>query len=343
VTDFAAIFARLPRLENGSCGNERLFSVEGIPHSRSQYVGRSVEGRPVFLVEAHAAGRAPILLQNLRVMFGTQCALSLAGQSRSVSAVVVECLSDVPELQSYFLSTAGSALESLGDVVSPDELVTAVDALVSLFQKLSRPPRRHAQGLFGELFVIEQSRDAAALVQSWHTDPMERFDFAIGVVRLEVKTTATRRRRHEFSLEQCFPPAGTSGIVVSMFVETSGGGVSIRELMERVQSRIADRPELVTKLYAEVVDTLGAGLREGLDERFDEQLAQESLAIYDLASIPAIRVELPNEISRVRFVSDIGGVEPLDGSALRERFPQLGLHADSFADQPSIRPPRRAD
>jgi len=332
LTDFAAIFSRLPLLEAGNSAVERVFSVEGIPRSRNQYVGRSAEGRPVFLVEAHTVGRAPIILQNLRVIFGTQCALSLAGQSQSVIAVVVECLSDIPELQSYFLSTAGNALESLGDEVSPDELVTAVDALVSLFQKLSRPPRRHAQGLFGELFVIEQSSDAAAFVQSWHNDTMERFDFAIDDVRLEVKTTAARMRRHEFSLEQCLPPPGTSGLLVSLFVETSGGGVSVRELMERVEARIANRPELVVKLYAEVADTLGAGLREGLDERFDEQLTQGSLAIYDLAAIPAIRVELPNEISRVRFISDISGVEPIDIAELRDRFPQLGRHAAALVD-----------
>jgi Putative PD-(D/E)XK family member, (DUF4420) len=279
--------------------------------------------------------RAPILLQNLRVMFGIQCSLSFAGQTRSVSAVAVECLSDAPALQAYFLTTAGNALESLGDEVSPDELVTAVDALVSLFQKLSRPPRRHAQGLFGELLVIEQSSDAAAFVQSWHNDTMERFDFAIDDVRLEVKTTAARARRHEFSLEQCLPPPGTSGLLVSLFVETSGGGVSVRELMERVESRIANRPELVVKLYAEVADSLGAGLREGLDERFDEQLALASLAIFDLSAIPAIRSELPNGISRVRFVSDIGGVEPLGAGEVRNRFPQLGLQDELIADQPT--------
>lgn len=332
MTDFAAIFSRLPLLEADNSTVERMFSVAGIPTSRNQFVGRSAEGRPVFLIETNAAGRAPILLQNLRVMFGTQCVLSLDGLSRSVSAVVIECLSATPELQAYFLSTAGNALENLGDEASADELVAAVDTLVSLFQKLSRPPRRHTQGLFGELFVIEQSNDAAALILSWHNDTMERFDFAIDDIRLEVKTTAARMRRHEFSLEQCLPSPGTSGLLISLFVESSGGGVSVRELMKRVEARIANRPDLVVKLYAEVADTLGAGLREGLEERFDEYLARSSLAIYDMVAVPAIRGELPNEISRVRFVSDIGDVDPIDLAELNRRVPQLGLHEAAISE-----------
>lgn len=91
------------------------------------------------------------------------------------------------------------------------------------------------------------------------------------------------------------------------------------------EERIAGRPELVVKLYSEVAGTLGSSLREGLNERFDLQLAQASLGIYDLATIPAVRCELPNELSRVRFVSDNSNTVQVDGSDIRSRFPELGL------------------
>lgn len=104
--------------------------------------------------------------------------------------------------------------------------------------------------------------------------------------------------------------------------------------MERIEARIANRPELVVKLYSEVADILGAGLREGLNEKFDEQLARTSVAVYDIAAIPAIRIELPSAISRVRFVSDIGEVNPIGSAELRGRIPQLGLREIEITEAP---------
>ena len=97
------------------------------------------------------------------------------------------------------------------------------------------------------------------------------------------------------------------------------------ELVERVQERIAHRPALVVKLHAEVADTLGRALLQGLGERFDEHVATASIRLFDLAEIPAIRDALPREVSRVRFVSDVNSMEPIDVATAQQRFPALGF------------------
>ena len=325
MTDFAAIFAKLPLLDRGETDLGRIFSVQRIPGCKTQFVGRSVDSHPAFLIELPVTMRAPIALQNLRVTFGVQCRLSLTGEERTTVAAIFDCLSDDKEMQKYFLVTAGHALAALGDQPTPDDIVKTIDALVSLFQRLTRPSKRDAQGLFGELFVINLSANPELLVGSWHSDPMERFDFAVEDIRLEVKTSATRLRRHEFSLEQCLPPPGTIGILVSLFVESSGGGLSLGGLTRQIETKIASRPDLVVKLHTEIADTLGRGFLQGLDECFDEHLARASFSLYDLADVPAIRDPLPIGVSRVRFVSDLTSLNPVDLGRARQRFPTLGF------------------
>jgi hypothetical protein len=162
------------------------------------------------------------------------------------------------------------------------------------------------------LLVIGTAANAATLLDAWHTDPLDRFDFTFANSRLEVKTNANRQRRHEFSLEQCNPPLDISATVASLFVETAGGGgLSLNALVQRIEARLSSRPELIVKLHSVLADTLGTGLLEGLNQRFDEQLVLSSLVFYDLSTIPAVRNPLPPEVTAVRFRSDIGLVAPI--------------------------------
>lgn len=204
----------------------------------------------------------------------------------------------------------------------PMEVASAIDSLVLLFQKLSRSPRREAQGLFGELLVIDTSSDPATFLDAWHTDPGDRFDFTFASSRLEVKTSANRQRCHEFSLEQCAPPADSTVTLASLFVETVGGG-SLKALVERIEAGLSSRPKLIVKLHSVLADTLGAALLEALGQRFDEQLAMSSLAFYDLSTIPAVRGPLPPQVTAVRFRSELAGVSPLSTQRLGHLMPGL--------------------
>jgi Putative PD-(D/E)XK family member, (DUF4420) len=324
VTDLGTLYASLSRPPTQAPTAPRTFHVRAIAGSRARFIGRSANDHPAILIEVVTGrARAPIVLQNLMVAFNVRCSLSLPIELRETSAAVIECLAVDEGIQRHFLTVSSHLLDTLGDDPTSDEIATAIDALVSLFQKLARPPKRDAQALFGELAVIGRVGDAARLLKAWHSDPLDRFDFASDGWRLEVKTSATRQRRHEFSLEQCVLPPGTVGVLASIFVETAGGGLALAGLIDRVEARLSSRPDLVIKLHAVVADTLGIGLPHMLDHRFDEHLALASMAFYDLATIPAIRFSLPPEVSSVRFRSDIGGLRSIPTRELGRLIPPL--------------------
>lgn len=330
MTELEELFGFLRRPE-AQDDKYRVFSVHPIPDAPAQFVARTEAYHPAILVEMGQGhmSRAPIALEHLRVTFNVECRLSLGDDQRQARMTVVECLSEDEEVRRYFLVVAGRVLKRLGADATADQIGSAIDALASLFQRLSRSPAKDAQGLFGELVVIDQAAEPIVLVEGWRADPEEHFDFAWTGLRLEVKTNSTRQRRHRFSLEQCSPPRGTDGVLVSLFVEKCGGGLSLDSLVLRIEGRIATRPDLVIKLHDCVAASLGLGLVRGLGRRFDERLARGSIRFYDLTEIPAVRGGLPNGVSGVSFISDLGGMMPEDVQGARTRFPSLcGLFAN---------------
>ncbi len=101
------------------------------------------------------------------------------------------------------------------------------------------------------------------------------------------------------------PPPGTIGVLISLFIETTGGGLSLTELVQTVARRLAGDEALILKVQETVAETLGETLLAALSIRFDERLAQTSLQIYDVTAIPAIRAGVPAEVTQVHFRSDL--------------------------------------
>jgi hypothetical protein len=237
----------------------------------------------------------------------------------------ISCSSGDPEIQMYFAHVCETLLRIVGAHPSLRDLVEAVQRLMDLFQKLSRPSSRSVTGLFGELLIIHASASPAAAVQAWRSTADDRFDFSVDDLRLEVKASSTRKRAHDFSLEQCTPLAGATGILISLFAETSGGGLSLLELVQRIEHQLDSDLDLIMKLQETVADALGTAATAAFPMRFDERLARTSLHVYDLWSVPAIRTGIPPEVSQVRFRSDLSHMPTASVASLIARCPRARL------------------
>jgi hypothetical protein len=236
---------------------------------------------------------------------------------------VVRCRSVDPEIIRYFLSVAETLLRILGPTPTRAAVSDAITRLAHIFQRLQSPATRPVNGLFGELFLIRQSRNPFRALAAWRTQDMSRFDFNAGSVRLDVKAAGGRQRIHTFSYDQCNPPSGTTALAVSLFVEQTAGGVSLRQVVREIETLVVTNFELVLKLHDTVADTLGRSLKEALSVRFDRRLAASSLQFYDLRSIPAVRNEPPPGVSDIHFRSDLSGAPRADIRRLLDRDPSL--------------------
>ena len=272
-------------------------------------IGKDIAGNPVLLVETDEAGPRgqgdPIVLENLSVLHNVDCRLQTQGGGTNTARFsVVRCCGDDRTLHEYFLRALTPILGALPPRPQRRQVVDAINTLIELFRRVSQPPRKKVQGLWAELFVIQVASDPAHLIRCWHTMPEDRFDFAQGCQRLEVKTAAGRVRAHHFSYEQLCPPAGALSVIASVLMERSAGGQSVNDLIELIRQRVPEH-QLLVHLDAVVAMTLGTEWRAAQEDRFDRQLAIESLRFIDARTVPSIPSVLPPEVSEVHFRVDL--------------------------------------
>ena len=248
------------------------FSVAEIEGHLGYLIGRNSRGEAALLIKTIGASRTvPVKLAGIEAIFSIPCVVTEAGRpERTEQLTAITCLSRDQAVEAYFASVVEMLIDLLGPAPETTAVSGAVEHLILFFQKLRMPPRRSLVGLVGELLVISAARDPRLAVDAWRRDPDERYDFACGNLRLEAKATSTRNRIHEVSFEQATPPAGTVGLLVSMFVEQAGGGTTLKDLLLSIESRLKSY-EAILRLRAIVADTLGHDLIISQGWSFDLQ------------------------------------------------------------------------
>ena len=313
----AELLASVEPLAQGA--DEASFRVCAIPGYERHYVGRNITGHPTLLLgSAPGAFHAPVRLAMLDARFGNLHQIHpVGGGKREELLSVITCTSHDAQAQAYFLHVCGTILRIVGPNPALHDIIQVVQRLIELFRRLSRPASRSLNGLLGELFLISASCDVRGTVAAWRSTDIDRFDFSTGNVRVDVKASAERLRIHHLSAEQCQPPAGTAGLLASLFIEGSGGGQSLRELVAAIESSLEGDDNLILKVQETIAETLGESLPTAMGARFDDRLALESLRFYDLATVPAIREAVPPEVSGVHFRSDLTRTEPISRADLQ--------------------------
>lgn len=299
-----------------------FYAILPIPDFHNCFIGKDSDLHACLLVStADNVERQlpPIRLENLDVQFGLPCHLKKGDGPRINDCLtVIRCRSMDTEVIRYFLFVCAAVLRMLGEHPSQKTVASVVQKLIELFKIMQRPPSRTVNGLFGELYLISRSVDPCKALAGWRVDDAARFDFSTGRVRLEVKVTGDRIRTHTFSFEQCNPPADTTAVVASMFVERSPSGITLQSLMNDISLVVASDADLVFKLHNVVATTLGTNLKGAMSVSFDAELTASSLSFFDLSKVPAIRGVLPTGVSSVHFRSDLSALEEVSPKELIE-------------------------
>lgn len=307
---------------NTSIGKNARFSAVPILGYERHRLAKDEQGMPSLLIslldQPDDQRPIPIKLEHLAIEYDIACRIAdLRGGIEEGRFTIVRCLGREKALHDYFLRVIGAVVAALGPTPSRLDVAHAMDKLVELFRAITEEPRKSIQGLWAELFLINRTRDIAPMIEAWHITPEDRYDFSAGNQRIEVKSTSGGVRQHHFTLEQLCPPSGTDLLVASVFVEHAGAGVSLIELADRIRSRISAVPSLVLQLDRMIALIIGNHWRYASEERFDRELAEESLAFFEPQAIPMISPNLPAGVSAVHFKSDLTGRSGVDTAKYR--------------------------
>lgn len=297
----------------------RSLSAAPIPGYENYRLAKDSSGSPCLLLRHAAAAipTSPIRLQNLIVSYGVPCLITRPdSQQEEGTFTIVKCSNVDPSLFPHFLRILSPIIVTLGATPTAAAVRRAISGLVDLFQSLTMPAKKSVQGLWAELFVIRNSGNPIEVAGAWHGAPDEHVDFVSGRHRIEVKSSSTRTRVHHFSMLQLTPPAQARLVVASVFVENIGGGVSLGQLTEEIRTMLTSDPGLLARFDAVFYATLGASWTEAMEERFDSELASESLQFIDSVHVPKIDGSIPSAVRDVRFTSDISGVAIMSQESL---------------------------
>jgi Putative PD-(D/E)XK family member, (DUF4420) len=319
--NLATLFDSLATPEPSPDSVRRLSAVS-IPGYEAHRIAKDHNATPALLLglapDASTSPATAIHLEHLEVLSHVHCVVTKPDGSQEASECsIVRCIGESPALHTYFLHIIEGFLSLIGPHPTTHTVQQAFSTLAELFRAMTKPARKTVQGFWAELFVISRSGDVPILVQSWHVEPTDIYDFNAGSQRLEVKSASGEARSHHFSLNQLLEPEGTRVVIASVLVERAGGGVSLRELVERIRTQLTPHPELLLKLDYIVLSTLGDSWRRSFSESFDYEHATTSLCFLSASDIPTVGKDAPYEVSNISFKVDVSGVPELKRSQLK--------------------------
>ncbi|MDW5289275.1 PD-(D/E)XK motif protein [Formosa sp. PL04] len=312
--DLKEIYDKLPLPKNQ---NSNSYSAEAITGYKNHRIAKNYADNPSLLIFISEQNQDFFIanqnLFSIKVSHNLKCEIESDKKLTYNNFSVVSYIGQNDDVKGIFLSTCQVLIKSLGQNPTNKKIKHTVGKFIELFKAIKETPSKSLQGLWAELFIIEQSNFPENLINGWHSIPEEKFDFSFGKLRLEVKSSATNERTHHFSSGQLNPIKDTEIIIASIFTNINAGGFSINDLLGRINNKINNFPRQKEKLHLLVYSTLGVDIDKMSQVKFDYELAKESLRYYHSVEIPKIQnKDIPTEINNVKFTSLLGNCKSIN-------------------------------
>jgi Putative PD-(D/E)XK family member, (DUF4420) len=301
------IYNNLPLPKGQNIYSYSAKAIEGYENHR---IGKNFLDNPSLLIFINEQDKDFFIpnqsLFNIKVSHNLKCEIELDNKTFQKNFTVVSYTGQDSDIKDIFLSTSQILVESLGRTPSNAKIKFVVEKFIELFKSLKEVSKKSLQGLWAELFVIEQSKHPEKLIIGWHSIPEEKFDFSFGKLRIEVKSSGTEIRTHHFSSSQLNSVNNTEIIIASILVNINAGGISLEEILERINNRLNNYPKQKEKLHLLVYSVLGTDIDKINEIKFDYQLAQESFKLFNSIEVPKIESkDIPKEVSNIKFISNL--------------------------------------
>lgn len=294
-----------------------VVAIEGTCHK----LGKTAEGFPEFYISSDSKEGHPksTPLEYLDVCYDSPCTICENGITQQQSFCVLSLRRTGNSLHLYFITIVLRIIDNLPTIPTSRNLAVEFDSLISIFSPSHKYDENKVKGLWGELLVIEQSSMPEMLIEAWHRNPNDNFDFTHGKDKIEVKSTASEERKHSFSIGQLNPSKSSNLIIASIIVRPSAlseTGLSVKNLFDKLQVRISSS-QTKLKLLKGIANIIGIESSSFFSLAFDYVTACDTLRYYEASTIPHINSEsVPVGVSDVSFISDLKGVEALDSDSV---------------------------
>jgi hypothetical protein len=289
-----------------------LFQFSAIPiyGFENHRIAKDKYGNPTLLLSVAEHSNKNLIadfkLQNVSAYFDFKCKVKQTENVIERKFTVISFIGDDISLRKYFLKLCSALIEDLGNCPNQEELRNEISRFIELLSLAIEPPTKTIQGLWAELFIISECNNPEFLLRCWHLIPEEKYDFNSGEERIEVKSSSTNQRIHNFSLDQLNSPTETKTLIISVFVKQASMGKSILMLQNEISEMVPYKTELIEKMLLQIALTLGSTINDSEKLKFDIQLAKDSIRFYRAEDIPQIEQKnIPLQVTDVHIKSDL--------------------------------------
>ncbi len=251
----------------------------------------------------------------LSIKYDVDCTIQTIGKKVSKNApyTILILKSKEDEIVSYFLELCLILIKRIGNAPQIEDIHMQFEKLELIFSKLSRKSTVDLLGLWGELFLIESSKDPEYFIKSWHKEPSEKIDFNDGNDKIEVKSTTNSRRIHHFEIKQLKSFSNGNTVVASIMTLNIDGGLSISDLVERVRKRVSIN--MYEMLLDKMFGIVGDRMEEISELKYDYNTALSELKYFAVSQIPKPE-KIPAGVWDVKFISNLEDIRPCKLSKL---------------------------
>ena len=183
------ILNRLNKLKKPRSKNKNIFNSLKINNSSKHLIGIDNKGLIVVLINSIKPKGNGEYLSNIIIKHGVNCSVHLKHEKLTKKFTMIKCLSNDNSTKELFLMSLERILENIPNEVSEIKIDELTKKLVKLFEKLSNKINIDLTGFWGELFIIDYLKSTELLVEAWHSETNDLFDFFLKNLALEVKTT----------------------------------------------------------------------------------------------------------------------------------------------------------
>lgn len=284
-------------------GESQLWA-EPLGPAGSFYLAKNRDGDLLFLIrEAGTTDRPDRELMSLRIEFGVYYLAESSRELLDGRFTSIKLKAKYAELREPFCALVSALMAGFPDEPSTQEIRDFVDAFAALFLKKPGLPRDRIKGLWGELQFILSYPNREDAVEAWHESQWGSRDFAFDGKYVEIKTTESPTRIHEFSLSQ-LSVRNKPLEIGSFLIDEEATGSTVLELFETLQDSLDLR--LRKKVSNNYFDVLGHDLEAATELKFAPRGGLEnSFRVYAASAVPTPSVHSGDPISGVRFRVDL--------------------------------------
>lgn len=289
---------------------------------KSYKIGYDSKGNLIFLIQPKTFDEKSEFYnyngENLSIIFDFE-GKNINEDSKIQKYICLRLVSTNLTLVETFASMCTFISSHFGNYPDYRDVAKHLISFRNLFINFSKKPTKSEIGLFGELLIINESKNPDHLVEGWHITGKEIFDFTIDSNQLEVKTTTLNERIHKVKHSQHKRLREmTNGYISSIIIMESDNGKTISNIAEEIRSKL--NQDTIPEFNQKLASCVGSSF-ENYNSNFNYSYSKDSIRFYRAHNLQTISdKDVPENISDIKYSLNLETYDELSSQELFSYF-----------------------